>query len=298
MSNFKNLKKSSGDLEKLASKINETGYEKDDRFWYPERDKAGNAQATIRFLPVGPKDSDQDGFPWVRLWTHGFKGPTGKWYIENSRTTLGKEEKDPATDYNSKLWNSTEDDKSPERKQARDQKRKLNYISNIYVISDPKHPENEGKVFLFRYGKKIFDKLTAAMNPQFEGDEPLNPFDFWKGANFKIRVRIVDDYPNYDLSVFESPSEFLDGNDTEIEKVWNQEYSLLELVDTSKFKDYDTLKARLVEVMGFDPFKEYSKPSVPVKNSTAEEISEQVETDDFNESDEAMSKFQELANKS
>lgn len=303
---FKNLKKSSGNLERLANEINKSDKQdySDDRFWQPEKDKAGNAQAVIRFLPITEKDEQNDGFPWVRRWTHGFKGPTGKWYIENCRTTLAND-KDPVADYNSALWNSTEDKNSPARKQAQAQKRKLGYISNILVISDPKNPENEGKVFLFRYGKKIFDKITAAMNPEFEGDERMDPFDFWKGANFRLRVRIVDDWPNYDSSNFEAPSELFDGDDTKLEAIYNKEYPLMDLVAPSEFKSYKDLKAKLIEVIGFDPFDEDGKaqpilagaasakkgPAAPAARPTAEQV-EDVSTD---ESDDDLEKFRKLA---
>lgn len=302
---FKNLKKSSGNLERLAAEINKTSeYEKDSRFWYPERDKAGNAQAVIRFLPVTSKDEEKDGLPWVRLWTHGFQGPGGKWYIENSRTTLSND-KDPVGEYNSKLWAASEDDKSPERQQARKQKRKLNYISNIYVISDPKHPENEGKVFLYKYGKKIFDKITAAMNPEFEGDEPMDPFDLWKGANFKLRIRQVDGWPNYDQSTFESPSPLLGGDDTKLEEVYNKQYSLLDLVAPSQFKSYDELKQRLIDTLGFSPFDSEGNAqailagvatstkktvAAPASRPKADEVD--VSTD---EDDDDMARFRELA---
>lgn len=252
MVNFASLKKTSGDISRLTKeleKVNAPAEKKgDDRFWKLERDKTGNGAAVIRFLPSSAVDGD-DALPWVRIFDHGFKGPTGKWYIEKSLTTIGQ--KDPVSDYNSKLWNSTEDDKSWQRKQVRDQKRRLHYISNIYVVSDPKHPENEGKVFLFKYGKKIFDKITLLMNPEFEGDQPVNPFDFWNGANFKIRIRTVDDYPNYDQSMFDSPKP-LSNDDAELERVWNMQYSLKEFVDPSSFKTYDELKRRLDEVLGLE----------------------------------------------
>lgn len=253
MSNFATLKKSSNDLNRLTKEIEKIntpaeGRAEDTRFWKLERDKAGNGSAVIRFLPSPAVDGD-DALPWVRYFDHGFKGPTGKWYIEKSLTTLNQ--KDPVSEYNSKLWNSTTDDNSPVRKQARDQKRRLHYVSNIYVISDSKHPENEGRVFLFKYGKKIFDKITLAMNPEFEGDKPLNPFDLWNGANFKIRMRTVDGYPNYDLSLFESPAPLAD-DDKELEAIWKKEYSLKEFLDPKNFKSYDELKKRLDEVAGPD----------------------------------------------
>jgi hypothetical protein len=251
MSNFATLKKSSQDLSRLAKeieKINQPATSErteDTRFWKPEVDKSGNGQAIIRFLPAPAVDGD-DALPWVRIFDHGFKGPSGKWYIENSLTTLNQ--KDPVSEYNSELWNSTTDDASPARKQARDQKRRLSYISNILVVSDPKNPENEGKVFLYKFGKKIFDKITQAMNPEFEGDKPVNPFDLWAGANFKLRIRQVEGYRNYDMSNFDAPAP-IGGDDDKLEKIWKSEYSLKEFIDPKNFKSYDELKKRLEEVL-------------------------------------------------
>lgn len=258
MSNFATLKKSSSSLDRLTKEIeklntpassNESN-KGDDRFWKLERDKSGNGSAVIRFLPTPAVDGD-DGLPWVRYFDHGFKGPTGKWYIENSLTSLGDKTKDPLGEFNSYLWNLSDDDNSWSRKQARAQKRRLHYVSNIMVISDPKHPENEGKVFLYKFGKKIFDKITLAMNPEFEGDKPVNPFDLWKGANFKLRIRTVDGYPNYDQSLFDAVSALSD-DDAELERIWNKEYSLREFTDTSGYKSYAQLKARLDEILAED----------------------------------------------
>ena len=250
MANFASLKKSSADLTRLAKEIEKInapseGRSEDTRFWQPEVDKAGNGYAVIRFLPSPAVDGD-DALPWVRIFNHGFKGPSGKWYIENSLTTLGQ--KDPVSEYNNQLWNASSDDNSPQRKQAREQKRKLTYISNIMVLSDSKNPENEGKVFLFRYGKKIFDKITLAMNPQYPDEPAINPFDLWKGANFKIKIRNVEGYRNYDLSSFDAPSP-LSNDDAELERIWNSEYSLKEFTDPKNFKSYDELKRKLDEVL-------------------------------------------------
>jgi len=269
MSNFASLKKSSGDIARITKemeKFNTTSEKKgDDRFWKLERDKSGNGSAVIRFLPAPAVDGD-DALPWVRLFSHGFQGPTGKWYIENSLTTLKM--KDPVGEYNTELWGDrTIEDPTyrfNERKQARVQKRKLNYISNIYVVSDPKNPESEGKVFLFKYGKKIFDKITMLMNPEFEGDAPVNPFDFWAGANFKIRIRTVESYPNYDQSIFDTPKPLL-SDDSELEQLWNKEYSLKEFIDPKNFKSYEDLQKRLNEVLG------ESKPVVSAVAKTATE---------------------------
>jgi len=211
----------------------------DERLWKPELDKTGNGYAVIRFLPA----VDGEDLPWAKLWNHAFQGPTGQWYIENSLTTLGQ--KDPVSELNTSFWNSgVESDKEIARKQ----KRKLQYFSNIYVVSDSKHPEKEGKVFLFRYGKKIFDKIMEAMQPAFEDETPVNPFDFWKGANFKLKIRKVDGYWNYDKSEFEAPSAVFD-NDDAIEEVWNQQYALAEFTASTNFKSYDELKIRLDMVL-------------------------------------------------
>ena len=201
---------------------------KDERLWKPELDKSGNGFAVIRFLP----SVEGEDMPWAKVWNHAFQGPTGQWYIENSLTTIGQ--KDPVSEMNSSYWNTgLESDKEIARKQ----KRKLQYFSNIYVVSDAKHPENEGKVFLFRYGKKIFDKLTAAMSP-----------DFWEGANFKLKIRKVDGYWNYDKSEFDSPTALFD-NDGQIEEVWKKAYPLAEKTDASNFKSYEELKQRLDTVL-------------------------------------------------
>ena len=211
----------------------------DERLWKPVMDKSGNGYAVIRFLPA----PDGEDMPWAKLWNHAFQGPTGQWYIENSLTTVGQN--DPVSEYNSKLWNSgVESDKEIARKQ----KRKLQYYSNIYVVEDPANPQNEGKVFLYRYGKKIFDKIMEAMQPAFQDESPVNPFDFWEGANFKLKLRKVDGYWNYDKSEFADPSALFD-NDEEIEALWKTEYSLADFTASSNFKSYDELKTRLDAVL-------------------------------------------------
>lgn len=232
---FSNL---SNEFNKLNS--NQQGSD-DDRFWKPEVDKAGNGYAVIRFLPA-PANED---VPFVRVWDHGFQGPGG-WYIEKSLTTLGKE--DPVSEYNTQLWNSgIEANKDVVRKQ----KRRLSYYSNIYVVKDPAHPENEGKVFLFKYGKKIFEKLNDAMNPKYEDEKPVNPFDLWEGANFKLKIRNVEGYRNYDKSEFDSPAPLID-DDAALEKLWKSEHALNEFVDPKNFKSYEELKAKLHRVLGLD----------------------------------------------
>lgn len=245
---FQSLKKNrSKSLEKLneqLTKITSKSYSdpNEGKYWKPTRDSAGNGFAIIRFL-----DSPQgEDMPFVRLWDHGFKG-LGGWYIENSLTTIGQP--DPVSELNSKLWNVNNDDGSQERKQARDQKRRLHYISNVYIVKDSGNPENEGKVFLFKYGKKIWDKLNDLMNPSFEDEKPVNPFDLWEGANFRLKIRMFEGYPNYDKSEFDSPSPFFEDDD-EIEKTWQKSHSLKDVIDPKNFKPYDELKAKLHRVLG------------------------------------------------
>ena len=237
--------KRSNSLDKLLNAVKEDNapQEKksyiDERLWKPELDKSGNGYSVIRFLP-SPEGED---LPWAKVWNHAFQGPTGQWYIENSLTTIGQ--KDPVSEYNSKLWNSgIESDKEIARKQ----KRKLQYFSNILVVSDPKRQENEGKVFLFRYGKKIFDKIMEAMQPAFPDDTPINPFDFWEGADFKLKIRKVDGFWNYDKSEFAAPSPIAD-DESKIESIWKSQYSLAEKLDASNFKSYDELSTRFHAVI-------------------------------------------------
>ena len=256
----------------------------DERLWRPQLDKSGNGYAVIRFLPP----CDGENLPWAKLWSHAFQGPTGQWYIENSLTTLSQ--KDPVSEHNTRLWNSgVESDKEIARKQ----KRKLQYYSNIYVVSDTKNPANEGKVFLYRFGKKIFDKLMEAMQPAFEDETPINPFDFWKGANFKLKIRKVDGYWNYDKSEFDNVSTLSD-NDDELEKVYKSQYSLDEFTAPTNFKSYDELKTRLdmvlsgtVAVSTVETLME-DEPTAPVVVDTKAVSA----TDD---EDDAMSYFEKLA---
>ena len=232
------LDKLLGEVQKENAPQEKKSY-KDERLWKPEVDKAGNGYAVIRFLPA----VEGEDMPWAKVWNHAFQGPTGQWYIENSLTTLGQ--KDPVSEMNSAYWNTgIESDKEIARKQ----KRKLQYFSNIYVVSDSKHPENEGKVFLFRYGKKIFDKIMAAMQPEFEDEKAINPFDFWEGANFKLKIRKVAGYWNYDSSDFDSSSALFD-NDEKIEEVWKSQYALSEFTAATNFKSYEELKTRLDAVL-------------------------------------------------
>jgi len=287
--------KSTNNLDKLLSAVKEDNKDPsekksyvDERLWKPELDTSGNGYAVIRFLPA----IEGEDLPWVKLFSHAFQGPTGQWYIENSRTTLGRGDvgKDPVSEYNSSLWNSgVETDKEIARKQ----KRKLSYYSNIYIVSDSKNPHNEGKVFLFRYGKKIFDKLMAAMQPEFEDESPINPFDFWKGANFKLKIRKVDGYWNYDKSEFEAPSAILD-DDSAIERIWKEQYSLADFTAPSNFKSYEELKTRLDAVLsGKQVVSNQTVEDEPIaqpKVDTKPVESKQVEDED------TMDYFNKLAN--
>ncbi len=284
------LKKGSS-LDKLKKAVeassagNTGGKNVDDRFWQPEVDAAGNGYAVVRFLDT-PAVDGEDGLPWVQIWSHGFQGPGG-WYIENSLTTLGKT--DPVSEHNTVLWNSGIE---ANKEIARKQKRKLTYIANILVVSDAKRPQNEGKVFLFKFGKKIFDKIKEQLEPQFADETPMNPFDFWKGANFKIKIRNVEGYRNYDKSEFESPAALFNGDDAQIEKVWKSAYSLKDFLKPENFKSYDELKAKLDKVLGAGGAagvtakrvddEEAAAPvirSAPAKKVTAEDVT--VEDDDM-----------------
>ncbi len=258
---FANLKKQSklgsltAKLVKEVEKLNTNGGS-DDRLWKLDVDKSGNGYAVIRFLPA----PDGEDLPFVKLYSHAFQGPGG-WYIENSLTSLGQ--KDPVSEYNTQLWNNGTD---AGKDTARKQKRKLTYISNIYVVKDPANPENEGKVFLYKYGKKIFDKLTAAMQPEFEDEEAIDPFDFWQGANFKLKAKNVAGYRNYDSSEFTATSALLDDDDA-MEAIWKKEFSLAELVASDQFKSYEDLKKRLSYVLG-------NKTTRPVVDEELEDESE------------------------
>tara|TARA_R110002020_G_scaffold404383_4_gene614464 strand:+ start:5004 stop:5858 length:855 start_codon:yes stop_codon:yes gene_type:complete len=279
-SDFK--KRSQNSIEDLTKKIEETESKKsykDDRFWRPQLDKASNGYAVIRFLPA-PTDED---IPWAKLYSHAFQGKGG-WFIENSRTTLG--EKDPVSEANNELWNSgIESDKDI----ARQRKRKLQYISNILVVSDPTNPENDGKVFLYKFGKKIFDKIQEAMSPEFDDEEAINPFDFWKGGNFKLKVRKVAGYVNYDKSEFDSASELFGGDDEQLEELWKKEYSLVAFTDSTNFKSYDDLKERFNQVVGTDiRSTETQTENVETETASREDSVEETESN-------ALDYFQRLA---
>ena len=288
--NFDSLMK---EVEKIANPTTEKRGD-DDRFWKPTVDKAGNGQAVIRFLPAPPGEE----LPWVRVWDHGFQGPTGKWYIENSLTTINKP--DPVGELNSELWNSGIE---ANKEIARKQKRRLSYYSNILVIKDPANPENEGQVFLYKYGKKIFDKIKDVMQPTFEDEQPVNPFDLWEGANFKLRIRQVEGYRNYDKSEFDGPSALSDDDD-QMEKVWKKTNSLATFLDPSNFKSYDELKTKLNMVLSgsvrvpaaetVSPLDEEDELFVETKMKTAAKATE--DTPPWNNDDnDNMSYFASLA---
>ena len=286
---FSDLKKKAGNFEKLQvelEKVNNpvTSFA-DDRFWKPDLDKSGNGYAVIRFLP---QPSGED-LPWCKIWSHAFNGPGG-WYIENSLTTLQK--KDPVSEYNTELWNSGVE---ANKDVARKQKRILKYYSNVLVVSDPKHPENEGKVFLYRFGKKIFDKISEVMNPQFDDESPMNPFDFWEGANFKLKIRKVDGFWNYDKSEFEAAAALLEGNDTQLEEVYGKLYSLKQFLTEDNFKSYDELKEKFNRVVTGSSVtgtvEKFTAKKKPVETAPVVEDTTPTKSDD----DETLSYFAKLA---
>ena len=242
---FEQLKQNRNDAISKLVAASATNTEKksygDDRLWKPTVDKAGNGYAVIRFLPA----AEGEDLPWVRYWDHGFKGSTGRWYIERSLTSIGQQ--DPVSEMNSELWNTGRDE---DKEIARQRKRRLHHVSNILVVSDSANPENEGKVFLYEYGKKIMDKIMDVMQPQFADETPVNPFDFWGGANFKLKIRQVEGYRNYDKSEFDAPSALFDGDEGQLENVYNQLHKLGEFTDPASYKSYAELKKKLFEVIG------------------------------------------------
>ena len=244
---FEALKRNRDQISKLVSAAEAVGggekknYD-DDRIWKPTVDKAGNGYAVLRFLPP----AEGEDLPWVRYWDHGFKGPTGQWYIENSLTSIGQP--DPVGELNSRLWNSGHDE---DKERARAQKRRLHYVVNALVVEDPSAPHNVGRVVLYKFGKKIFDKIMDVMQPQFADESPVNPFDFWEGANFKLKIRQVEGYRNYDKSEFASPSTLYD-DESKLEEIYNKIHSLSEFTDPKNYKSYDELKAKLSRVLGED----------------------------------------------
>ena len=302
---FANLKKQSSlgsltaKLVKEVDKMNNSGGSEDERFWKLECDKAQNGYAVIRFLPA----PDGEDLPFAKIYSHAFQGPGG-WYIENNLSTIGQ--KDPVGELNSQLWNNGTD---TGKEIARKQKRKLTYISNIYVVKDPANPDNEGKVFLFKYGKKIFDKIMEAMQPEYEDDTPIEGFDFWKGANFKLKAKNVAGYRNYDSSEFAAVGPLLSDDDA-MEAVWTKEYSLAELVAPDKFKSYDELKKRLDYVLGNKGTPRYEDPETSDEDTSrgpVRELDEDLRTQlsnlsssksvsvDEDEDDDTLSYFQKLA---
>ena len=263
----------------------------DERLWKLDVDKAGNGYAVIRFLPA----PNGEELPWAKVWSHAFQGPGG-WYIENSLTTLGG--KDPVSEYNRILWNSGADE---DKEQARKQKRKLTYIANIYVVKDPSNPQNEGKVFLYKFGKKIFDKISAAMQPEFEDEEAIDPFDFWKGANFKLKAKNVAGYRNYDSSEFARPDALLDDDD-ELEAIWKKQYSLEEFTKQDQFKSYDELEKRMNAVLNPNNTRRAVAPEVfdeeeEIQTKSIEQIKEEsrVVSSASDDDDDVLARFQRLA---
>ena len=294
MSGKKSLEALTAELTKVSG--TQEGKKGDDRFWSPTVDKAGNGYAVFRFLPAPPNED----VPFVRMFDHGFQGPGG-WYIENSLTTVGKQ--DPVSEYNSTLWNSGVE---ANKEIARKQKRRLHFISNIYIVQDSGNPDNEGKVFLYKYGKKIFDKLNEAMNPQFADEQAINPFDLWAGANFKLKIRNLEGYRNYDKSEF-AESGPLKNDDEELEVIWKKGYSLQEFLEAKNFKSYEELKTRLNKVLqgGNDiATKRAAEADLPWNNDDAPKFKEQsvksspasnYAADD--DEDESLEFFKKLANK-
>ena len=300
---FANLKSSRGSsidklvkaAEAVSTKTESNSYA-DDRFWKPTRDKAGNGYAVVRFLPA----QEGEDLPWVRYWDHGFKGPTGLWYIENSLTSIGQD--DPVSEMNSVLWNSgREEDKAI----ARERKRRLHYVSNVLVVSDPSNPENEGKVFLYKFGKKIFDKIMESMQPAFEDEEPINPYDFWEGADFKIKIRKVEGWVNYDKSEFASQSALYSGDESRLEEVYNKLYSLQDFLDPKNYKSYNELKSKMNKVLGIDAGVMAPEPSVSdvmeapeIKQVVSPVVETPTEDGGPVDEDETLSYFAKLAKES
>jgi len=296
---FANLKSNRGSsidalvkaAEAVSSPKSESKGYGDDRFWTPTRDKAGNGYAVIRFLPAKAGED----LPWVRYWDHGFKGPTGLWYIENSLTSIGQQ--DPVSESNSVLWNTGRDE---DKAIARDRKRRLHHVSNVLIISDPAHPENEGKVMLYKFGKKIFDKIMDVMQPQFADEDPVNPYDFWEGADFKIKIRKVEGWVNYDKSEFASPSALYSGEEDRLEEIYNKLYSLKDFVDPKNYKSYDELKAKFNRVVGADAGVSMEMPmaSMPVVQQSpfsASVESSPMAEDSSSSEDDTLSYFAKLA---
>ena len=295
---LENLKRNKDQIDKLLKAAESVGDNQstqqknygDDRIWKPTVDKAGNGYAVLRFLP----SKEGEELPWVRYWDHGFKGPTGLWYIENSLTSIGQA--DPVSEMNSKLWNSgNEEDKVT----ARERKRRLHYVTNVYVVNDSGNPANEGKVMLYKFGKKIFEKIMDVMQPAFQDETPVNPFDLWKGADFKLKIRNLEGYRNYDKSEFAKSSELFDGDETKLEAVYSQVHSLTEFTDPSNYKTYDELKAKLMRVLGEESEMtlnqeiQMNEPEAAPQPKVQESVT--AESITIDDDDETMSYFAKLA---
>ena len=293
---FENLKRNRDQISKLVQAAENAGggtTEKknyaDERIWKPTVDKAGNGYAVLRFLPA----TEGQELPWARYWDHAFKGPTGLWYIENSLTSIGQA--DPVGELNSRLWNTGFDD---DKAKARTQKRRLHYVTNVLVMSDSSAPHNEGKVFLYKFGKKIFDKIMDVMQPQFADEQPINPFDFWEGADFKLKIRNVEGYRNYDKSEFSSQSALYDGDDNRLESLYSQLYNLNEFVDPKNYKSYDELKQKLERVLGEASMAGAATIKQESMMNDPAPALEPVTADQMNvaDTDDTMSYFAKLAN--
>ena len=295
---FQNLKRNRDQISKLVQAAESVGgsTEKksyvDERVWKPTVDKAGNGYAVLRFLPA----SEGAELPWVRYWDHGFKGPTGLWYIENSLTSIGQT--DPVGELNSRLWNTGNDS---DKEKARAQKRRLHYVTNILVLQDPSNPANEGKVFLYKFGKKIFDKIMDSMQPEFADEDPVNPFDFWEGADFKLKIRNVEGYRNYDKSEFSGVSSLYDADESRLESVYNQLHDLSEFTNPTNYKSYDELKAKLMKVLGEEAtagaytVRQEMQINEPAPSPEPQRL-EPVSADQLSDEDDTMSYFAKLAN--
>lgn len=297
---FSNLKNNRDQISKLvqaAEAVGGGGEKKnydDDRVWKPTVDKAGNGYAVLRFLPA----AEGEDLPWVRYWDHGFKGPTGQWYIENSLTSIGQP--DPVGELNSRLWNSGHDE---DKEKARAQKRRLHYVVNALVVEDPSAPHNVGRVVLYKFGKKIFDKIMDVMQPQFADEQAVNPFDFWEGADFKLKIRQVEGYRNYDKSEFASASSLYDGDEAKLEDVYNKLHPLAEFTDPKNYKSYDELQAKLSRVlgeqamMGAPSMQQEMQMNTPAPTPTMP-VSEPVTAEEMSvdDGDDTMSYFAKLAN--
>ena len=293
---FQNLKRNRDQISKLVQAAENAGggnterksYD-DERIWKPTVDKAGNGYAVLRFLPA----AEGQDLPWARYWDHAFKGPTGLWYIENSLTSIGQA--DPVGEMNSRLWNTGIDS---DKDKARSQKRRLHYVTNVLVVQDPSNPANEGKVFLYKFGKKIFDKIMDVMQPQFADEQPINPFDFWEGADFKLKIRNVEGYRNYDKSEFSSQSALYDGDDNRLESLYSQLYNLNEFVDPKNYKSYDELKQKLERVLGEASMAGAATIKQKSMMNDPAPALEPVTADQMNvaDTDDTMSYFAKLAN--